>query len=341
MHPGEPNRPTIAVPVGDPSGIGPEIAIMAATDPGVLACARLLLVSDPSVVETVASRLGLSRDLDLALADGRAAIHPVDALTAPVEPGRIDAAAGAATVAYATEAIRLAQRGEVAAVVAAPHNETAVASAGIAFSGYPSLLAEVTGTQADKVFLMLVSPRFRIVHATLHVGLRDALASLSQTLVLNALTAAHNSLRQLGFDRPKIGVCGINPHAGEHGLFGDEDETITRPAVEAARHMGIDAGEPAGADVLLGAGAHDAYIAMYHDQGHVPAKLDGRGKVLGISIGTPVLFSTVAHGSAHDIAGTGRADPAALAGAIMRMADILGRQDKPAGEAAQSHADSL
>ena len=105
--------------------------------------------------------------------------------------------------------------------------------------------------------------------------------------------------------------------------------------------MGIGADEPAGADVLLGQRAHDAYIAMYHDQGHIPAKLDGRGSVLGISIGTPVLFSTVAHGSAHDIAGTGRADPSALAGAIIRMAEILEQQNKPAGEAAHGHANSL
>ena len=238
-------------------------------------------------------------------------------------PGAVTAEAGAAAVAYARAAIRLVESREAQAVVAGPHNETAIARAGIPFAGYPQLLAETTGTDPEDVFLMLIGPRLRIVHATLHVGLRQALDSLTTEKVLSALRAAHGALRRIGIERPRIAVCGINPHAGEGGLFGNEDAEITAPAVARANAEGIAADGPRGADLLLQECEHDAYIAMYHDQGHIPIKLEGRGNAFGISIGAPVLFGTVAHGSAHDIAGTGRADPAAFAVALTGMAQLL------------------
>ena len=153
---------------------------------------------------------------------------------------------------------------------------------------------------------------------------------------MSALRAAHGALRRIGIDRPRIAVCGINPHAGEGGLFGNEDAEITAPAVARANAEGIAADGPRGADLLLQECEHDAYIAMYHDQGHIPIKLEGRGNAFGISIGAPVLFGTVAHGSAHDIAGTGCADPAAFAVALTGMAQLLAgpgiaQGDAPAG----------
>ncbi len=326
-----PERPVIAVPVGDPNGIGPEIALKSATRSDVLNVLKPVILAGPAVVEATAGRLGLEDRLSALLAEGRVALAPVEAQEVAPEPGAVTAEAGAAAVAWARAAIRLAEAGEAQAVVAGPHNETAVAMAGIPFSGYPQLLAETTGTDPEDVFLMLATPRFRIVHATLHVGLRQALDSLTMERVLSALRAAHAALRRIGIGRPRIAVCGIDPHAGEDGLFGTDDETITAPAVVRACNEGIAADGPKGADLLLQENAHDAYIAMYHDQGHIPAKLDGRGAVLGLSIGAPVLFATVAHGSAHDIAGTGRADPAPFADALTGMADLLGGREAAAG----------
>ena len=329
------------MPVGDPNGIGPEIALKSATSADVLQVLKPVIVADPTVIEATAGRLGLEDRLSALLAEGSVTLSPVEALTGALTPGvltpgAVTAAAGAAAVAYARAAIRLVESREAQAVVAGPHNETAIAKAGIPFAGYPQLLAETTGTDPEDVFLMLVGPRLRIVHATLHVGLRQALDSLTPEKVLSALRAAHGALRRIGIDRPRIAVCGINPHAGEGGLFGNEDAEITAPAVARATAEGIAADGPRGADLLLQECEHDAYIAMYHDQGHIPIKLEGRGNAFGISIGAPVLFGTVAHGSAHDIAGTGCADPAAFAVALTGMAQLLAgpgiaQGDAPAG----------
>lgn len=309
--------PRIAVPIGDPSGIGPEIAVMAALDPKVRAQCEVLMVGDRAVIVRAAATLGLDASTLV--------VEDVAALDELPNPGKVSAAAGAATIAYARAAIALARTGAVEAVVACPHNETAVAKAGIEFDGYPGLLARETGSDPDTVFLMLVTPTHRIVHVTLHMGLRAALDAITEPRILAAARAADTALKAIGIAAPRIAACGINPHAGEGGLFGDEDEAIVRPAVAAARAQGIDIEGPLGADVALAAGGHDAYLAMYHDQGHIPAKLAGRGKVIGVSIGTGVLFSTVAHGSAHDVAGRGRADPAPLINAITQMAGLLGR----------------
>lgn len=322
-------KPRIAMPVGDPNGIGPEIAIAAALDPEVTACVQPVLVADQVVISAAATHLGLSERVEKAIKAGSLILHDAAGLKGSRQPGTISAAAGEAAVVYAQIGIGLALDRTVDAVVAAPHNETAVALAGITFDGYPRLLAETTGTNPDSVFLMLVSPRFRIVHVTLHVALRRALDMLTADRVLAALRAAEAALQRIGILRPSLAVCGINPHAGEGGLFGDDDDRITAPAVERARAEGIDAYGPSGADLLLMEGRHDAYLAMYHDQGHVPVKLEGRDAALGLSIGTPVLFSTVAHGSAHDIAGTGKANPSALVGALLKMSAILQNVKQP------------
>lgn len=325
-------KPRIAIPLGDPHGIGPEIAIKAAIDPALHAVARPILVGDRDVVDAYAARLDCAGALARALQSGSVSLESVTSLRAPPNPGVIAAEAGRATVAYARHAIAMVQRAAADAVVAAPHNETAVAQAGIAFSGYPGLLAEATGTDPAKVFLMLVSKRLRIVHVTLHVGLRAALDLITTSRVLDAARAADVALRMFGIARPRIAACGINPHAGEGGLFGSEDDTIVRPAVEAARRSGLDIDGPSGADVLMADGKHDAYIAMFHDQGHIPIKLEGRGNSFALSIGTPVLFSSVAHGSAHDIAGTDKADAEPLKATIRQLATLLAGRNQAKGD---------
>ena len=283
----------IAVAIGDPNGIGPEIAVKAAGKLPV----ETVLVGDPFVVEHY----------------GKARISPVNALPRDAfKPGTLDPRAGAATIAYAKEAVRMAQMGEVDAVVGCPHSETAINRAGIRFSGYPGLIAELTGTPGDRVFLMLVAAGLRIAHVTLHESVRGALERMSAERVVQAGLAAAAAARRLGIDDPSLGVFGINPHAGEDGLFGDEDEHITKPAVAELRRRGVRADGPQGADLMLSQRRHDVYLAMFHDQGHIPMKLLSPLRSSALAIGTPIVFSSVGHGCAYDIAGKGVADPAAV-----------------------------
>jgi 4-hydroxy-L-threonine phosphate dehydrogenase PdxA len=308
----------IALSIGDPNGIGPEIAVKAAIRRAEDGSGPVpILVGDVEPVRHYLSRFTPHLPIAPGPAgwrdDGVVNLAPVSALPdAAFRPGEVSAPAGAATVAYMKAAVELARRGEVAAIVGAPHNETAIAAAGIAFSGYPGLIAELTGVGPDEVFLMLVGGGLRIVHATLHERLADALARLTPDLVIGAAQAAARALRALGIPDPRIGVFGINPHAGEGGLFGDDDARITEPAVAALRRAGLRVEGPAGADVMLAARGMDAYVAIFHDQGHIPVKLLAPRRASALSIGAELLFSSVGHGSAHDIAGRGIADPAAV-----------------------------
>jgi 4-hydroxy-L-threonine phosphate dehydrogenase PdxA len=306
---------TIALAIGDPNGIGPEIAVKAAAHYAGTEC-RVVLVGSEHVIRHYAARhapqLALHRFGSAAEAGGLG-FHDVDVLApADFAPGVVSPAAGRATVAYVAAAVRLAREGQVKAIVGCPHSETAINGAGIAFSGYPGLMAQLTGTPADQVFLMLMASGLRIAHVTLHESVATALGRISVELVVEAGQAAVEALRRLGLPNPSLGVFGINPHAGEDGLFGDEDERITKPAVARLRALGIAADGPFGADLLLGQRKHDAYLAMFHDQGHIPIKLLSPLRASALSIGAGVLFSSVGHGSAFDIAGKGEADPVAV-----------------------------
>jgi 4-hydroxy-L-threonine phosphate dehydrogenase PdxA len=285
----------IAIALGDPNGIGPEIAVKAARQrPGIV------LVGDSFVIEDAAKRLGV----------------PVPAFTdVPAleregySPGTLDPRAGKATVGYAAAAVRLALKGRVDAVIGCPHSETAVNRAGIKFSGYPGLVADLTSTPADRAFMLLAAKGLRIAHVTLHEQLGAALGRLTPELVVAAAEAVVGTAKKLGVARPSLGVFGINPHAGENGLFGDDDERVTKPAVARLRESGIAADGPAGADLLLSQRRHDFYLAMFHDQGHIPIKLISPLRASAMTIGVPILFASVAHGCAFDIAGKGTADP--------------------------------
>ena len=309
-------RDTIALALGDPNGIGPEIAVKAAVHYQGSAC-RPVLVGSEHVIRHYAARhapqLALHRFGDANQDAPGLVFHPVDGFDpADFAPGVVSPAAGRATVAYVAAAVRLADDGRVKAIVGCPHSETAINGAGIAFSGYPGLIAQLTGTPPDRVFLMLMASGLRIAHVTLHESVATALGRIDTALVVEAGRAAVEALRRLGLPNPTLGVFGINPHAGEDGLFGDEDERITRPAVARLRALGIAADGPFGADLLLGQRKHDAYLAMFHDQGHIPIKLLSPLRASALSIGAGVLFSSVGHGSAFDIAGKGVADPVAV-----------------------------
>ncbi|WP_375002389.1 PdxA family protein [Aeromicrobium sp. CTD01-1L150] len=226
--------------------------------------------------------------------------------------GEVCADAGVATVEYAKTAVRLATTDGYCGVVAGPHSKTAIHRAGIDFAGYPSLIADLTGVPDDYVFLMLVGGGLRIAHATLHLPMSEAMERLSVDLVAEAATALHRTLISIGITDPSIGMFGINCHASEGGLFGDADLRISGPAAEQLRAAGIDITDPTGADVLLGDPQCDGYLAMYHDQGHIPVKLLAGRRAAAVTIGAGAPFSSVGHGPAFDIAGRGAADPSAV-----------------------------
>ncbi len=237
--------------------------------------------------------------------------------------GRADAESGRASLSACSAAIRAAVAGEAHAVIAAPLNQTAIAAAGIPFDGYPSFLARGTGLPPDDVFLMHCfngpSDNMPIVHATLHVSVRRALELLTRERIARALTAADAALRRLGIAAPRIAVGGLNPHGGEGGLFGEEDDAVTVPAIADARAAGANAEGPFGTATMYAKRGYDAFVVMLHDQGHIASKLLGSHRTAGIMIGAPILFSSVARGSGRDIAGGGKANPAAMIEAVKRL----------------------
>ena len=301
--------------MGDPNGIGPEIVLKALDE---LKNARELSITvfgPAEVLMQTANRLGLD-NLLFATELRSTGTLPASAF----KPGEVNAAAGASTVAAATAAILACRSGEFDAVVAGPHHETAIAQAGIQFSGYPSLLARVCNQPEDSVFLLLVGGGLRIVHVTLHESVATALARITPELVVAATQAGLRACRMLGLQQPKVALFGINPHASEGTLFGLEDETLVLPAAKKLRESGIDISGPQGADVLLAGRKHDLYVAMLHDQGHIPVKMLAPQAASAISIGAEVLLASTGHGSAMDIAGKGIARPDAL----LRSLRLLG-----------------
>jgi 4-hydroxy-L-threonine phosphate dehydrogenase PdxA len=219
--------------------------------------------------------------------------------------------------------VRAALSGKVQAVVAAPHNETAIHQAGIEFDGYPSFVARLCGLAPEDGILMLCfqyeGREIRIAHVTLHTSVATALRLITPERVARTIQEVAGTLRKLGIAQPRIGLSGVNPHAGENGLFGDDEINRLKPALAEARAAGIEVDDPIGADILIQKKGYDAYIVMLHDQGHIAAKLLAPQRVAGMTIGTPVIFSSVAHGSAHDIAGKNLAKHGAMLEAIARV----------------------
>ncbi len=311
---------SVLLTIGDPNGIGPEIATKAAASLYQDPVCRPVLLGDEYIISPLADSLGFGVQTNRSKwgSDEKTIdLHPIEAMpTAEFIPGKVSAAAGRATVAYVEAALTLLSDGFGRGIVGCPHSETAVNLSGRKFSGYPSLLADLLKTGPDSIFLMLVGGGLRIVHATLHEGISGALNRIDPELVVKAVVAADAALRELGVDKPKIGLFGINPHAGENGLFGDEDDRIIVPAIQKLREQGIDAHGPEGADTMLARDGYDAFVAMYHDQGHIPVKLLAGRKSTALSIGANTLFSSVGHGAAFDIAGKNCADPEAVIRAV-------------------------
>lgn len=307
----------IALSLGDPNGIGPEIvlrALEALRDEHRL---RVTVFGSPAVLERASVATGLQALLPVL------DLRPAGELPSTAAKwGEVNADAGASAIASATAAIEACRAGEFDAVVAGPHHETAIAQAGIPFSGYPSLVARVCGQRDGSVFLLLVGGGLRIVHVTLHESVATALARITPELVIAATEAGVRGCRMLGIDRPHIALFGINPHASEGTLFGPEDEQRVVPAAQQLRAKGLDITGPQGADVLLASRGHDLYVAMLHDQGHIPVKLLAPQSASAISIGANVLLASTGHGSAMDIAGTGKARPDALLRSVRLLAGL-------------------
>lgn len=328
--------PRIAISMGDPGGIGPEVALKAVLDERVKAICAPVLVGDPGVLQSHARACGLNPGLTLAGDASRidwnaGGIRVLQSAMPAGEAwafGEVRASHGRSAVASASLAIRAAMDGHVAAVVAAPQTELAIQKAGIAFDGYPGLVAQCTGTPAEDVFLMLCFDDRRIAHVSLHVGLKRAIDLVTRDRVAACIAATHCALVMMGNAAPRIAVSGLNPHAGEGGMFGDEEITIIAPAIADARTQGVNADGPFGADTMYHRVGYDAFVVMVHDQGHIPAKLLGENRTAALTIGTAVLFSSVAHGSALDIAGKNQANPEAVIEAVRRLCGTTAKANR-------------
>jgi 4-hydroxythreonine-4-phosphate dehydrogenase len=305
-------RIKIAIPVGDPAGIGPEICLKSVHDPQVRAVCDPIIVCDPALLERHAKACGLKADVEVLSCPQPETATLGFGVTSPV--------AGRASIAFCAAAVKAAMDHEVDAVVAAPQNETSIAQAGIKFDGHPSFVARQTGTDENGVYMMLCFGDTRIAHCTLHRSVRDSIGLITKDNVARTIRAANVALKRMGIVAPKIAISGLNPHAGEGGLFGREEIEIIQPAMDAVAAEGISVSGPYGADTMFHMPGFDAFVVMLHDQGHIATKLLAQNAAAALTIGTPILFASVAHGTGHDIAGKGVADPTAMIEAVLMMA---------------------
>jgi 4-hydroxythreonine-4-phosphate dehydrogenase len=340
--------PVLGITMGDPAGIGPEIAAKALAEPAVRRAARLLVIGDSRVMAEAVR----SAHLDLAVrslaepgeaswaADCVEVIDMRNADPATFAVGRVNPVCGRAAYDYVERGVRLAETGRIDAIVTGPINKEALAAAGVRHSGHTEILAELTGTKAYAMLLM--GRELRVIHVTTHVALRRVPELVTRERVLRTIRLGHEAMRRLGIAKPRVAVCGLNPHAGESGLFGDEEAVAIAPAIADARTEGIEASGPYPADTLMSraaGGEFDCVVAMYHDQGHVPVKTlgfrydDATKTWVGLSgvnvtVGLPILRVSVDHGTAFDRAGKGTANPESMVEAIMVAAEMSRRRER-------------
>ncbi|MBW3624093.1 MAG: 4-hydroxythreonine-4-phosphate dehydrogenase PdxA [Armatimonadetes bacterium] len=342
-------KPRIGITLGDPAGIGPEVALKALEDPTVRADCLPILVGGQGSVERARALVGSRLEIRPVRAPEDA---PDDPSIAPLLEirrdsgeelpyGRVSEEGGKAAVAAIEAATALALEGRLDGIATAPVNKEALQRAGCPFPGHTELLAHLTGAKESR--MLLVAEGLRVAHNSTHVSLRRACDLAKKDRILRSIQLFHEGLKALGIGNPKIGVCGLNPHAGEGGLFGEEDAAEIAPAVEAARREKIDAHGPYPGDTLFArarAGEFDGALAMYHDQGHVAVKTLGfqqdpetgrwtsvRG--VNISLGLPIIRTSVDHGTAFEIAGKGIARAESMADAILMAAQMARHRRSP------------
>jgi 4-hydroxythreonine-4-phosphate dehydrogenase len=335
-------RPILAITMGDPAGIGPEVVLKALSHHEVYDGCRPLVVGDGRILARADPWIGTAHlEFQRVDAPGQGSYRPgtvtlLDLHNAAPDacpPGRVGTTAGRAAVEYVVHACDLALQGAVAALVTAPLNKQAMRLAGFDYAGHTELLAERTG--ARKARMLLVGPQLRVIHVSSHVSLAEAIQRVRKANVLETIQAAGDACRSLGLRQPRIAVAGLNPHAGEAGLFGAEERDEIIPAVEAARQLGLHVSLPQPPDtVFLRAvkGEFDVVVAMYHDQGHIPMKLLAFDRGVNVSVGLPIVRTSVDHGTAFDIVGTGVAREDSLLAAIelaVRMVRARSDSDRP------------
>jgi 4-hydroxythreonine-4-phosphate dehydrogenase len=323
--------PFVAVTMGDGAGVGPEVVVGALVEPEIAALCRPVVIGDAQRLRAAAQVLGVDADVvavdsieDAVFTPGRVNVIDLGLLPADLPWGRLSPVAGHAAYEYIRVASELAMEGRVQAICTAPLNKEALHAGGHVFPGHTELLAHLTGT--EEVSMMLNSPRIRVIHVTTHIGLIDAVAKIEPGLVERTVRRGHEALLRAGIPTPRIAVCGINPHAGENGLFGygEEEEKIV-PAIERLQADGIDARGPLPADTVFfvaGRGDYDLVVAMYHDQGHGPVKVLGIEAGVNITVGLPVIRTSVDHGTAFDIAGTGKVEVGSMIEALRQAAQM-------------------
>src|SRR5215218_4199493 len=331
------DAPLIAVTMGDPAGIGPEIVARTFADPGFGDEDRSFVVGEPAILRRAIQLLDLPLVVNEISDPEEAAFEPgaVDVLAVGELPddlpfGVLDARAGDAAFRYVERATELASAGRVGAIATAPLNKEAMHLAGHNYPGHTEILAHLTGT--EDYAMMLVTDELKVIHVSTHVSLREAIERVRPERELAVIHLAHDALRKLGVEEPKVAVAGLNPHAGESGLFGTEDADQIAPAVAAAVEEGIDATGPWPPDTVFmraRRGDFDIVVVQYHDQGHIPVKLMGFDTGVNVTVGLPFFRTSVDHGTAFDIAGTGKAEHASMRAALDLARQLAAAQDRP------------
>jgi 4-hydroxythreonine-4-phosphate dehydrogenase len=316
----------LAITMGDPCGIGPEIIARLYADPAPLP--NTLVLGDEGLIQRAVKLLALPLTVrvidspeDFQSAPNTIPVISVSHLPEDLPFGQLDVRAGKAAFDYIRAGIDLALQKRIRAVVTAPINKEALKMADIHYPGHTEILADFSGTK--DFAMMLMNNDLRVILVTIHVSLREAIEQLTVEAELTVIRLAHGAMTRLGIAHPRIAVAGLNPHAGEHGLFGSEDETIIRPAIQRAQAEGIEASGPwPGDTVFMHArqGRFDIVVAQYHDQGLIPVKYLGVDEGVNITVGLPFVRTSVDHGTAFDIAGTGKASHASLRVAVEQAA---------------------
>jgi 4-hydroxythreonine-4-phosphate dehydrogenase len=324
--------PLLGITMGDPAGIGPEVVAKALAGAKLRRICFPLVIGSRSVMQQTVKKLRLK--LDVRSVEGHEAGVPranqiavLDPLERPLGAFKLGMAApetGAASVSFIKKAVHLAQIGCIDGIVTAPINKEAINMAGCHFPGHTELLADLT--QTPESGMMIIGGPLRVMFVTTHVAIKDLPSLLTQAKVEKGIRLAHIALTTLfGIKKPRIGVAALNPHAGEHGLFGDEEIKVILPAARAAQAKGILASDPMPADTLFGRtakGDYDGVLALYHDQGLIPLKLVAFGTCVNLTVGLPIIRTSVDHGTAFDIVGKGIADPGSLIEAVKLAATL-------------------
>ncbi len=320
-------RPILGITMGDPSGAGPEIITKAWANPAMHAIARMVVIGDAGCLRQAFRITGVEgavRSIS-AVSEARYGRDTLDVLDlhdvdlAALQFAKVQAMAGQAAYDAVEKAVRLAQAGEIDAIVTSALHKEALNLAGYNYAGHTEILAHLTGTKS--VTMMLTAGDFRVTHVSTHVSLREAIERVKKERVLAVIRLTHQALRQMGIAEPRLAVAGLNPHSGEGGLFGSEDEEEIAPAIAAGRAEGINIYPiPMPPDTVFYRMAHrqefDAVVAMYHDQGHIPTKVLGFAEGVNVTLGLPIIRTSVDHGTVFGKAGKGTADETSLKCAI-------------------------